>query len=660
MPSVIVRPDPQASARPSVPEPEQAGGLARWSNLTTRRFLVDHGLDVVMVATLLAWLIPLTHRFGGRDPGVVTLGLIVLIPALLLSDVRSLPRRHLLSLVPGLASLVSVVVSPRRGDGLDEAAMWLAAGLVYLVVAAWLRQSGRAAYLGIVILIAGLDQFFTGWWPWWGEGDASSLMRGSFFWHNQFAAFMIGTGLVAAAVVLLGSGRVRLFAALTFMLCVAGTYYSTSRASLAILAVGCVVAVVAAWRRPRRIGEFVLLGAGAGVLTWVLSSPLLMPDGDITSGFVVRTNNVAQNGMTRLEYWKAAVTLVREHPWVGTGSDSFGTAGMAVVGDAATPSTLVHNGFLQAFVNGGILLGGAVVVCAAVVVVVAAIVVWRSMRGRIGPDGAWRLGAALGVGALVLHTAVDFDWTYPSLIVLAAILSALVLHSDAASTAVESIPPETSNDGLIGSGRTGLVVVTMSALALVAGLMASGGQDFAAPTGSVPGWRTLATFGVAADNGQVRVPQRIRPVSACIDELRAWTAAQTSVNQAPPADLMSCTAPASASDPWVVTLRASALARSGDLVTADAMATPAVAQMSPSNARFALVPVELALLAGQPASAAQRIPTAASAVAVSGTDADRTLLEGFRLQIARQLPMSTQGASLGSADATRTSQEGAR
>ena len=663
MPSLIVRHAPEAEAEADA---DASGARAATEPSAMERFrsaasqrVTHHGVDAIVLVTLLVWLIPLTHGFGGRDPGILTLGLVILLPALVVSGIGSLPRRHLLALFPGGGAFVAVLFSPRRGDGLDEAATWLVAGLLYLIVAAWLKRGGNAALVGIVVFVACLDQFFSAWWPWFGVGDTSSLMRGTFFWHNQFAAFMIGCGLLAAAVFLLGTGRVRALAAPVFIASAAGTYFSGSRACLAILALGCLVTAGLAWRSWRRLGQFAALGAGTVLFAWILTSSLLMPVAASASGFAARDQSVVGNGMARLEYWKSALNIARENLFVGTGADSFGTAGMVNVGNSATRTTLVHNGFLQAFVDGGIVLGGSVLACALVVLLIAVRVIWSAFRHDGAPERVWEIGAALGVGALMLHAAVDFDWSYPSLLVLAAVLTALVVHPAAGAPSNDVAPDERSVAHLPdATHRRHASVLVAVALAVVFGLAGSGAQDAAAPTDVVPGWRTVATFGVAADDGRVRAPAAIRPVSECLDELRRWTAAGPVSD--PPIELMTCTASSARMDPWTVVVRASALAKSGDLMAAEAMAAPAVARMAPLNAGFALVPVELALLAERPDLAAQRLDLAGAAITATGTPRDLAELNALRLQIDRHLPMTTQGTSRGSAVGVQPFERGMR
>ena len=58
------------------------------------------------------------------------------------------------------------------------------------------------------------------------------------------------------------------------------------------------------------------------------------------------------NGAARLAFWQVAAELGAEHPLTGAGFDSFGGASVRLP-DGVTAATHVHNGYLQAFSDGG-------------------------------------------------------------------------------------------------------------------------------------------------------------------------------------------------------------------------------------------------------------------------------------------------------------------
>jgi hypothetical protein len=87
-------------------------------------------------------------------------------------------------------------------------------------------------------------------------------------------------------------------------------------------------------------------------------------------------------------------------------------------------SPLAHDDYLQALAEGGLLLGlpflGA---CGAI-----AFGLLRVGRSRVHSRVVdVRTGVVVGAIALMVHAAVDFDWTYPALFCLAAIVTALAL-----------------------------------------------------------------------------------------------------------------------------------------------------------------------------------------------------------------------------------------
>jgi O-antigen ligase len=87
-------------------------------------------------------------------------------------------------------------------------------------------------------------------------------------------------------------------------------------------------------------------------------------------------------------------------------------------------SPLAHNDYLQAFAEGGLLLG-LPFLAACVLIGIGLLRVLRSRVHRRAFDV--RTGLAVGALALMAHAAVDFDWTYPALLILFAVVAALAI-----------------------------------------------------------------------------------------------------------------------------------------------------------------------------------------------------------------------------------------
>jgi hypothetical protein len=176
--------------------------------------------------------------------------------------------------------------------------------------------------------------------------------------------------------------------------------------------------------------------------------------------------------------WRAAVDLGLDHPFTGAGFDSFGSAGSARMPVGSGLSAFVHNGYLQAFSDGGTLLLVAVTVATGLPLA-AGLRLMMSSRSRRGDEVA-AIGVPAALLALIVHSGVDFDWLYPSLLGLFAILAALL----------PATRPVTSRRTQGEGGRrypvaSSLVVCGLVLIAMAGGLRASGLKT---PSADPPWW----------------------------------------------------------------------------------------------------------------------------------------------------------------------------
>lgn len=486
----------------------------------------------VMLIGLGAWWWPITSAFGGRDAGALTAGLLLLVPVLWVARVWMLPRRHLLALVPGSVAAVALLWMPTRGDGLDEAALWLSAGLIYLSAAGWLAQRGSVWVLLGPVGAGALAQVWAGWWAWFGQGGSASPMVGTFYWHNQFGAFMLAVAVTATGIVVHGVAlQRRLVLAIggVAALAGAGTIFSGSRACVLLLVASFLALAVTCVRVPRRLLSLISLAAAIGTVAWVLTA-LLPAFAGAGQALASRGQSATGNAAARLDYASAAWQIMRQSPWIGTGADSFGTAAPALVGPFEAPTQWVHNGYLQAFVDAGIAFGLALASCVALVIIVGLrrlIVDDRLLRSPQRLD-AVRTGCLLGAGVLAGHAAFDFDWAYPTLAALFAVLSAVVLQASVSTGEQVRLAQAAGRSRLSGSVIGTCVVVA---------LLASSGVDGAAPTGgSVAWWRTVATAGWADG----AAPAWLTPVSQCRQQVRVLVEADEPVAKARVETLARC------------------------------------------------------------------------------------------------------------------------
>ncbi len=369
-------------------------------------------------AALLWWGSGLVRDSGGRGTNALAIGLVLLAIALL--AVRPWRFVPMPALAVAIAlSVGALAVLPSGGVGRSGAvaagAYVFASGLVVLV-SAWARSAARAQALATAVVVAGLAEFAWGFLAWWGGGTSSPLpMVGTFFWWNPYAAYLMAPALFGLALVVEGRRPWRSAAWIATPFAVAGIVLSTSRSTLACLAVGWViVGVVLSMTQARRLAAFgrtATLTALSLIVTWGLTSPLFFHTSASPLGATQarsgRGETVASDGAYRLDFWREAVHGFLSNPFRGTGYGRILTAWP--VSAPGAKSALAHNGFLQALAEGG----GILAVPLAVGLVSAAALLLLALRHPASWGGVPFAAGVAGLG-LLAHGLVDFDWTFPA------------------------------------------------------------------------------------------------------------------------------------------------------------------------------------------------------------------------------------------------------
>ncbi|QEO09231.1 O-antigen ligase family protein [Protaetiibacter larvae] len=400
-------------------------------------------IDVLAALGALVGAILTARMDAGLAGPWVLIGLASVVPLYLVARGWRLPwwTHAVAAALP--ATIVIVGLSHGYGEGMARASRFAYAAFLVLSVAAWARTPARrlAAGAGLAILVA--DGYLTGWWIWWGQGDASFLMRGNFYWHNQFGIYMV-IGIAMAAVLAVAGGRV--FALLGFVvtfLAGAGAIWSGSRAAVSLLAAVIVVAAAIAlaargWRGLIRVA---LLPAGIALSALFFASSVFFPGGsdggDGGGAQVDRLTNgeSAESSVSaRLVFWLDALRLGASSPLIGVGLQAFGPRLQCLGRSGGAYSSHPHNEYLLAWAETGAL--GALPLLAALLG--AVVLVIRSFRRpadgvaiprRISwlPSGAElladpaRWGALLALVVALGHAAFDFDWAYPALLAVAGL-----------------------------------------------------------------------------------------------------------------------------------------------------------------------------------------------------------------------------------------------
>ena len=331
----------------------------------SRLELVEHA---AMAAALAWWGLVLTYHSGGRDKWVLTLGIPLAVAALVACRPWTfLPTRSLATACALVAAVLAVcLVTPTHWYAGSQAATYAYSAVLLIAVRAYARTPGRRTVVVGIVLAVGLAQLGWAFTAWHRLGTPSAPMMGRFFWYNQFAAFELAPAVLGLGLAVRGAIPLRLLAGAAAVLGSTGVLLSTSRASMALLGLGWLAAGVlsllgapAGRERLRTLGRLVLLAGLTAATAYLVTGP---PFFDHRASPLAATAGrsvaqpVAQNGVYRLDFWQQAVEIFRRHVLSGAGFGSFGRQ-TTLLDPTAPHAQFVHNGYLQAFSDGGLLLG---------------------------------------------------------------------------------------------------------------------------------------------------------------------------------------------------------------------------------------------------------------------------------------------------------------
>lgn len=432
--------------------------------LESDRRAVAEGAAVALA--LGVWLFFVTPRAGGREPGTLVPALVSLLPALILTAPwRRLSRiRLFLPLGVALSAVAVCIVSPYAWSGASSAALWGYGATIFLVTAAFASTGGRRLVVLGVVAGAGLLQFASGWLAWWGGGDPTKSMIGTFYYENTFGAFALSCGAVAAVGCVLGPRRVQALCWSAAPLSLCAAVLSTTRTVLLLLVLLlAALAVIAAWDSSRR--SALPRWAGLVALTFatyaLLTSTLVFPGArsSASGGFERRaaeSGSLDSATSVRLDWWRAAAAETKEYPLAGGGFGSYRRISGQHMPPGAVLAANVHNQMLEGFAEGGLLFGLPLALAILGLLGAAGRAVVSAVVRR--SDERWMaVAAGSAVAVLLAHSFVDFDLIYPSALGLAGILGACV---PAAS------PTRGSGDGrqlVKAAGTVGVVLVSLVA-----------------------------------------------------------------------------------------------------------------------------------------------------------------------------------------------------
>jgi O-antigen ligase len=391
--------------------------------------LRDRAASAAVILMLAWWATYLLWGTGGREPHVLSVSCgLLLVSTLLVQPWRVLgPRTMLLGCSIGVAAFLVVLTAPTGWAGAHEAASYTHAGLLGVVVLAWARTAPRRLVLHVTVIAAAGLQFSQGWLAWWGNGDQTELFQGTFYWHNQAGIFLAAGALLAFGAVTAGRAPLAPLGWAIGPMAAAGVVFSTSRGSQLGLALGTVLLLGIAIAARMRAGAVRLLGAAAAswLVAYVLSGPPFFAERlAATAGTEERAGSFVSNGVQRFEDWRRAYAIFEHWPISGAGFNSFdGATELVTTKRDGVTTAFAHNGFLQLLADGGLVL-------AVPVLGVLALVLVRSVRSlplALRSSQVAQLTGFVTLLVLLLHSGMDFDWTYPGLLSLTALVAVLGL-----------------------------------------------------------------------------------------------------------------------------------------------------------------------------------------------------------------------------------------
>lgn len=395
----------------------------------SRHELLEHA---AMLALLAIWAVPFTRATGGRgvhNELLFAAALLLIFPAV--RAWRNSAESTALAAATAVAALLVCVFAPSGWYGSDVAVGYAIAAAVFVVAHRYVRDGERRALVAASICVAGLYEFSQSFTAWWGSRSAATEMSGTFYWHNPYAAYLLPGALLGVGLVLTRRSPWNLVGWISTPICTAGIVFSSSRATMAVVVVGFVLVVALGVRsRAEAIRGGGILAATAAVIL-VLPGPPFFPHYTAPwAGTAERaaSESLAQNGGFRTEFWREAVQVALHHPIVGSGFHVLATASALYTPSGWARSPQAHDGYLQALSDGGLLLG-VPFLCA-----VAIALFWglrRLAAAMHRPSGAHapdiiEMSAAVALLGGMAHSAVDFDWSHPSILVEFALLAACI------------------------------------------------------------------------------------------------------------------------------------------------------------------------------------------------------------------------------------------
>ncbi len=413
------------------------------------RELLDRGCERGLLAVVLGILVfgPLaTGAVRGQDFAVLQ-GLTVLGLGLWVARFWLNPRPRL-QWPPVCWAVVAFVlyatVRYRQADveyvaRLEWIRVLVYAGLFFLVLNNLHRQETTRILtwtllaLGMAIALYAVYQYLAGsnrvWW-WVRPPQYNHRGSGTYICPDHLAGFLELLLPLALAGLLVSKARAvgRVFYAYIALVLLAGLGVSLSRGGY--LATGLALLVMAGWlARYRDYRKPVLIAAG---VIAVAAGLFFVQERHAQKRFATMlVEGPIQYREVRPTLWSSATRMWLDHFWLGVGPGCFDVR-FPAYRDPLVQSRpyWAHNDYLNALADwgtaGGLLLA-AVLVC----LVAGTVKTWKYVQREPGDLSTRRsdraalvLGASIALGALAVHSVVDFNLHIPANAILATVLAA--------------------------------------------------------------------------------------------------------------------------------------------------------------------------------------------------------------------------------------------
>lgn len=317
-----------------------------------------------------------------------------------------------LSLLIG-GAILSTIFHPDRFSSILLLLDWLWLGTMAVLL--FLAPSVHV-FIRWAIVIALSTQVLWSFFVWTG-GDGRFHQVGTFYAPNQFAGYIVLLAPIPLAQYLTTKSpwKIAWCSFISFFAYLA-ILSSGSRGGAAAGAAGLVACLFIVGRQEPRwtFVRLAALGLASVVLWAIFTSGLVLPGAagykpSPASALVQKKTSNPESLQMRIQWARAALELGLEKPITGHGLGSFGREFLRVQDPGSQWSAYVHNDYLEAFAEGGILL----FLGALTLPVIALREGWKRLR-ESGSSKAWTAGIWAGLFGASLHMTVDHDWTYPA------------------------------------------------------------------------------------------------------------------------------------------------------------------------------------------------------------------------------------------------------